>query len=237
VPLLQLPFETAEDGRSAAFFLVGEEGESRISLPALPVTGATAVCRVYVYPLLVTPDPNCNTGVLGYDAMPGALIDLGIPECLFGYEVTGATVTDAAVNAIEVKDLSFVMPASAVRVTLTVEKIRYRVIFRANGIVISDLEYGYGDAILIPDAPTKDAEGNTVYSFASWSSEVPTHATGEAREMIFDAIFTAQEKDIDYDTGHNNNLLAEVILPVVGGCLLLVGGAIALTVILRKRRR
>ena len=121
--------------------------------------------------------------------------------------------------------------------TLKVEQIRYRVIFRVDGVVVFEREYGYGEAILLPDAPTKAAEGNTVYSFASWNGEVPTHATGQTREMIFDAIFTAQEKDIDYDTGHNNNLLAEVILPVVGGCLLLVGGVITLIVILRKRRR
>ncbi len=235
-PVLHLPFATAADGKTTAFFLSSDGEETRIEQDLLPVTAATVIRCTYVYPLTVAPDPNCNTLSLGYDAVPGEVISLRLP-CLFGYEVTGADVTDADGNVIALNNLSFVMPASAVAVTLHVEKIEYRVIFRSEGKVLSDTLYSYGEAIKIPPAPQKSAEGETVYTFISWGSEVPTHATGDVRELVFDAVFSAQIKDIDYDTGHNNNLLAEVILPVAFGCLLLVGGAITAIVIVRRRRR
>lgn len=235
-PTLYLPFAEEADGRCAAFHLIDGEETTRIETEYFPVKDGVTVRRTYVYPLLVTPDANCNTGALGYDAVPGTRLSLCLP-CLFGYEVTGATVTDAEGNALPLDGLSFTMPASAVRVTLSVEKIRYRVVFRCEGVVLSDTEYAYGDEIVLPPTPQKPDEGDTVYTFVSWGSEVPTHATGEVREMIFDAVFSAQVKDIDYDTGHNNNLLAEVILPVIGAVLLVIGGVIAVIVTVRRRRR
>lgn len=235
-PTVYLPFAAEADGRYAAFHRIEGERETRIESEYLPVDGGITVRRTYVYPLNVIPNANCNTGALGYDAVPGETVSLNLP-CLFGYEVTGATVTDAAGNTIPLDGLSFTMPESAVRVTLSVEKIRYRVIFRCEGAVLLDTEYAYGDAIVLPPVPQKPDAGENVYTFVSWGAEVPTHATGEMREMIFDAVFSAQVKDIDYDTGHNNNLLAEMILPVAGAVLLVIGGVIAVIVILRRRRR
>lgn len=235
-PVLHLPFVVEEDGRTAAFYLEKGEEETRIEMEYLNVTGPAVIRRIWVYPLSVLPDVNCNTGAAGYDAPAGTLISLKLP-CLFGYEVTGATVTDADGNEMTLTDLSFVMPSSPVRVTLRVEKMVYRVVFRVDGVVLTDTEYAFGDEIAVPDAPQKPADDNTVYTFVSWGAEVPTHATGDARELIFDAVFSAQIKNIDYDTGHNNNLLAQVILPVILGAMLLVGATVTLVVILRRRRK
>ena len=116
------------------------------------------------------------------------------------------------------------------------ERIVYRVTFLVGGEVWDYAEYFAGDEIVLPENPPKRTEGEFTYTFTGWGN-VPVLATGDEEDLVFEAAFAQSQIIDDYDTGHNNNLLAEVILPVVGGCLLLVGGAIALIVRLRKRRR
>ena len=236
LPVLHLPFAVEEDGKTAAFYLDDGETLGRVDMEYLSVSGAVVIRHCWVYPLSVLPDANCNTGALGYDAPAGATLSLRLP-CLLGYEVTGATVTDAEGNEIVLTDLSFVMPQSPVQVTLRVEKIVYRVIFRSEGAVLSDVVYAYGDEIVLPETPQKTADEGAVYTFVSWGADVPTHATGEVRELTFDAVFFTPVKDVDYDTGHNNNLLAEVFLPVALGVILLVGVTITVLVKVRRRRK
>ena len=110
-------------------------------------------------------------------------------------------------------------------------------IFRCEGEILSDHTYRYGEQIIPPDDPTKVSDERISYTFISWSAPVPTHAGGDARELIFDAVFAEQVKNIDYDTGHNNNLLAEVILPTALLVTLTVAAATVAVILMLRRKK
>ncbi len=235
--LLYLPYREYEDGKMTAFFLVdGKETETRILQKSVALSQKTVIKERFAYPMNVEHNPLCNTMALGWDALIGERVSLKT-ECEYGYEIADVKVTDAEGNEIEVKDLSFVMPECPVNVVFDIQPIVYRVIFRSEGNVISDRTYGFGEKPEIPDAPTKESDGEFIYNFLNWGAEIPAMLTGEERELIFEAQFSREKEDIDYETGNNNNLLFEVVLPVALAVIVVLGTGITVLCILRKRKK
>ncbi|MBE6588762.1 MAG: hypothetical protein E7643_01160, partial [Ruminococcaceae bacterium] len=234
---LQLPYREFEDGKTTAFYRVDEAGvRTRIEQTAISVSEGVSVLRAYSYPMRVKDNPLCNTMSLGWDALIGETVSLDL-VCEHGYEITGVSVTDAAGNALPIKDLSFVMPESGVDVVLTVEPILYHVVFRSEGKVLLEKTYAYGEQLQLPKTPVKEGDETYLYTFLSWGREVPVYLTGEERELVFEAQFSKEVRNIDYETGHNNNLLLEVVLPCVLGGMLLLGTGLTVLLLLRRRRR
>ena len=126
------------------------------------------------------------------------------------------------------------MPASAVHVVLEVERIVYRVTFLVNGEVWSYAEYFAGDEIVLPDDPPKRTEGDYTYTFTGWGN-VPVIVTGDEENLVFEASFAQSQIIDDYDTGHNNDVVVTVILPIVGGVLVLLVAFLITRRIIRKK--
>ncbi|MBQ7336565.1 MAG: hypothetical protein IJW92_08860 [Clostridia bacterium] len=179
----------------------------------------------------------CNVAMMTPSAVAGERISLKL-TCLFGYEVSGAVVqTEDGTQIAVAEDLTFVMPDAPVTVTLTVTPIVYRVTFMVGGEVWSYAEYALGDAIVLPQDPEKEAEEGYVYTFAGWGT-VPAIASGVERDLVYEAVFVKSSSNVNYDTGHNNNLLFDLILPcVIAVFVLLIVGVVALIVWRRYRRR
>jgi hypothetical protein len=166
-------------------------------------------------------------------AIAGEWISIDL-DCNYGYKVVGATIETNDGQTITVTGVSFQMPASVATLTLQVEKIVYRVTFMVDGKVWNTAEYYMGDAIILPEDPTKQAEDGYAYAFGGWG-EGPALATGENEELVFEASFDKVQIISDYETGHNNNVLVTVVLPCVGAAVALLVAFLILNRVVRKK--
>lgn len=145
------------------------------------------------YYLRHEPVETCNTTSLPLRALAGAWIDLSVISCVKGYEITGAVLTYADGREETVSATGFTMPAESVSMKLCVEQIVYRVSFVVDGVVIDTKEYFLGDAIVVPEDPTLGKDDGFVYSFIGWSPNVNDLATGEERDIVYQAQFKAAQ--------------------------------------------
>lgn len=177
---------------------------------------------------------SCNVTKIPVKAEVGAVIDLRVP-CDPGYEVSQARVRTQDGTEILVENLTFVMPDADVTVELQITRIVYTVIFRVDGQVVLQKEYGLGATIELPATPQKPSDAQSDYTFKAWNPE-PLTAIGDTRTMYFDAIFEASPviKGNPYHSGRNNNFTLTVLFPIAA--VLLVGGITAI-VVLRKRKK
>ena len=96
--------------------------------------------------------------------------------------------------------------------TYTAEAVEYTVKFvNEDGTLISEETYKYGDTVVVPADPTKEADENYTYTFAGWTPEVAQTVTGNAtytaqytateiEEPVQGAI-TGQPEDVSVKTG------------------------------------
>lgn len=234
---LYLPYYEFEDGKTTAFFLRDVNGnETRLEQKSIAVSSGVTVRRAYSYPIRVEYNELCNTMSVPWDALIGSKVTLDV-TCEIGYRITKITVTDAKGDPVPMDGYSFVMPESTVDVSFSVEPIVYHVVFRSEGKVLLDKTYAYGEKPEIPPIPQKAGDEQYVYSFVSWGASVPVLLTGDEYELVYEAQFSRADRDIDYDTGNNNNLLVELVLPCVLGGILLIGTAVTVLLILRRRKK
>ncbi len=233
--VITLPYERLED-RETVFLVMGEDGWERWEERTIRVKGSAEIRQVYSYAISVAPNKQCNTLSMQEQAVAGDRVSLKL-KCVFGYEVSGATVLDANGKEIPVdKDLTFVMPEGAVSITLDVTQIKYTVTFIVDGKVVSSAEYALNEEIKIPDAPTLPPHDGYIYTFISWG-DVPAVAVGSERDLVFEAQFSRAPEYVEYRLEGGGSVLFEVILPLVGvGILLLIAGLITWRV-LRKRKK
>jgi hypothetical protein len=190
----------------------------------------SARCR-FAYSVRPQASEFCNVAQMVNKAIVGEWVSLDL-NCVYGYKIVGAKVTDANGAEIPLTGLSFQMPASTVSVVLQIEQIVYNVTFIVDGTVWHSAQYHAGDEILLPENPTKAAEGDYTYTFTGWGN-VPALATGENTDMVFEASWVKSQLVSDYDSGHNNNVLFGVVLPCVLAAVVLV----IVFFILRKKAR
>ncbi len=232
VTLPQERFENCE----TVFFAYDKEGWKRLEDGVLHVTGSVKLRRALAYDLSIAPHQQCNTVSMQPNAVAGDRVSLKL-KCVFGYEVSGATVLDADGNAIPVdKDMTFIMPKSPVSITLNVTAIQYTVTFVVDGKVVSRAEYALNEAIKLPDDPTLTKNDGYVYSFVSWG-DVPAVAAGEVRDMVFEAQFSRAQENVDYDTELGGSMLFDVYLPLAGVLILLLVAGFITWRVLKKRKK
>lgn len=234
LPQVTVQFEhIQEDIRETVFEVQSDNDWLRLDDATYVANGAfVARCR-YAYNMLPEPNKFCNVTPLYDKAVPGDWISLKL-NCVYGYKVVGATVTDADGNEIPLEGLSFQMPASVVNIVLEVERIVYRVTFLVNGEVWHSAEYFAGDELILPEEPPKRIEGEYAYTFIGWGN-VPAIVMGEEEELVFEASFAESKIVNDYDTGNNNNVLVTVVLPIVGAVVVLLIAFLILWRIVRKK--
>lgn len=222
-----------EHGKETVFDVKTKDGWVRLPDRTYVANGSFEVRCQYAYSIIPTANKFCNVMQMTSKAVPGEQISLKL-NCIYGYKVTGATVTDAEGNEIPVEGLSFQMPASVVNVVLEVERIVYRVTFLVDGEVWHYAEYFAGDEIVLPENPPKRTEGDYTFTFTGWG-DVPAIVMGEDEELVFEASFSQALIIDDYDTGHNNDVVFTIILPIAGAVLVLVIAFLIVNRVVRKK--
>ena len=234
LPQFSIVFASVEESnRESVFELQTENGWERLPKAAYTANGPFVVRTMYAYYVIPAANKLCNVTQLATQAVEGDWVSLDI-NCVYGYKVVGARVTDDEGNEIAVTELSFQMPASAVHIVLEVERIVYRVTFMVNGEVWDYAEYFAGDEIRLPEEPPKRVEGDITYTFTGWGN-VPVIVTGDDEDLVFEAAFAQSQIIDDYDTGHNNDVVFTIVLPIVGGVLVLVIAFLIVNRIIRKK--
>ena len=234
LPQFSIQFEGVKgNDRETVFEVRTQDGWARLPDSTYVAKGAFEARCQYAYSIIPVANKFCNVMQMTSKAVPGDWVSLKL-NCVYGYKVTGATVTDAEGNEIAVESLSFQMPASVVNVVLEVELIVYRVTFLVNGEVWHQAEYFAGDEIVLPENPPKRTEGDYTYTFTGWG-DVPAIVMGEDEELVFEASFSQALIIDDYDTGHNNDVVFTIILPIVGAVLVLVIAFLIANRIVRKK--
>ncbi len=226
---------SAGDGENASVYYVkSAQGATRVEGDRVLLAGSAEWTRVPTYDVELAPSSLYDMSALTSSAPLGEVVSLKI-RCQYGYEVVGATVLMADGTAVEVReDLTFVMPDGAVSVSLEVAQIRYSVTFIVEGEVFHSAEYLLGEEILVPNDPTLPAKDGYSYTFTGWG-DVPAIANGEERVLVFHASFVRAAQNVDYSTGHNNNMLIEVYLPIAAVVLVLLIAGLTAWRIKRKR--
>ena len=231
---LPIPLTVGTADRESGLYLF-LNGEWQRAEGSQTLTGGFSLRVCETHSISVDPTENCYISELATKAEAGSLVNLRI-GCTFGYHVASARVTKANGEAVEVRDLCFVMPAEAVFVELTVVKTVYRVTFTVDGVVIAQGEYALGEDIEFPETPQKESDDLYDYTFAGWSNEL-TVAMGDDHAPVFEAIFTATERNIAdpfLSDGGSEWLLVTLL---VVGIVLLVGGSVGAFFYCRRRKR
>ena len=235
-PLPQIDVQFAyskENGRETVFEVQIADGWFRLEGDTYVVNGSFVARCKYAYSIIPEANKFCNVTQMSNQAVVGDWVSLNL-NCVFGYKVVGATVTDAEGNVISLTGLSFQMPASVVNVVLKVERIVYRVTFLVDGEVWHYAEYFAGDEIVLPEEPPKRTEGDYAYTFIGWG-DVPAVIMGEAEELVFEASFAQSTIVDDYNTGNNNNVVFTIVLPIAAVVLVLLIIFLILLRIVRKK--
>lgn len=212
-----------DDGSSVIFYAQNHDSVSKLEDTVQIVGGKTLYAR-NAYTVSVTPIQDCDIASLPTRAEAGQTISLKL-TCAYGYEVSGAIVTTEDGRQIAVNDLCFVMPKEAVKITLITSKIVYNVTFVVNGELYHSAEYGLGEAILLPTAPSMPADAQYSYTFRGWSGW-PSEgdiAAGENRDIVYTAEFSKVSLlgEDPYKMAGNSNRLLTIGLPIIGGVALL----------------
>jgi hypothetical protein len=196
--------------------------------------GLTSVLFREEYFLRVDGAPNCDPFSIPSRVVAGETVDLGKTTCFYGYEIVGVTVTLADGTVLATENGVFVMPESAISVKISTERIVYHIEFIVNGNVISSYDRFLGELIDFPENPTLPAEGDWIYTFVGWSSNLKA-AYGDNRSIVYEAKFTrSNPTENNVHSTRNNNMLLTVYLPILGGVLVLF---VASFILIRYFRR
>lgn len=228
-------YPKAGDGQRILFSLEQGTALQPLSSTTHTVSGTRfRLIAAWTYSVTAEGSNNCNIYALPSGIAAGETVSLRLP-CESGYEVAFATVIGADGTVIPVSsDLTFVMPQQAVHVSLQTQKTLYHVTFVVNGVVISEAYYELGQSIVYPQEPESIPRGDYLDVFVGWSRQ-NTIAAGDETELCFEATFNSTfQGDNPYASGHNNNKLFEVVLPIFGA---VAGILIAVLVFLRVRKK
>ena len=115
-----------------------------------------------------------------------------------------------------IKGNSFVMPEGDVLVGLELEDILYTVTFMSDGMILSQMQYKYGDTVDVPRNPVKQNDGTYSYTFSGWSEEI-TVVTGD---VTYEAQFDSELLPDDGDDGVNKYAILLTIIIIVFAILI-----------------
>lgn len=192
--------------------------------------------------LRFVPNSFCNTLTLPVKAPSGMMIDLSRVGCVYGYEVTGATLIFSDGSTEKISKTRFAMPLDAVSVELTVERIVYRYTFVVNGKTVATQTYFRGEEILLPSEPTLELDDGYIYSFVRWVPDQSypyypylTLADGASRDVVVTAEFIkSMEMNEEKMEQVEENVVVKRIVLVASIALSVIAVAVLLIVFRKK---
>lgn len=228
---------TLAQGRYATICRVLSSG-STVELPTsyrdgsvfagIPASGVFLLRELF--PISVGTQQNGAVATDGYTAAAGMTVPLRILPAT-GYRLLSVhIVCNDTGEAVPFDGTSFLMPRGAVTITAYFEKAVYTVQFISNGKVISTQSLTYGQAPALPPDPS-DPDG--AFLFSGWSPAVVFTVTADA---VYEAQYVPRSTDRAYGSGHDNNRLFTLYLPIAGAAVLLTGG-ICVGYRLRKKQK
>lgn len=185
------------DDTKTHLFRIDGEGkgvETRVNISGDAIVFAMTSGYTYeIYPLfVVTILESDGISAINPDAnlvKPNQKVTLALGELSAGRTFEYLYVLDAEGNSVEVSpEGSFKMPQSDVVVGAVCGYLEYTVTFKADGKIISEREYRYGDTVEAPSMAYKSPDGEYSYIFIGWDREI-LPVTGNAEYI---ALFAAE---------------------------------------------
>ena len=237
---LQIPSQLTmlenEEGGTYVGYLLFDADEWVTVEDGTSLEGEFSIRVKNVFKMDVVSNEPCNLSRLPVFFEADAEVDLSLIGCVFGYEITSATLVLEDGSRLPVDAMRFVMPNAALTVELTISKIIYNVSFTVDGVVIHTEEVDMGEEIIPPANPTKATDDKFSYKFAGWSPE-PSIAFGEERDLVFEATFSTTPVGTPFvgDRSQFIKLLTTVIC--IAAAVLAVIVALIVFLCIRKRKK
>ena len=179
---------------------------------------------------------KCENGVLATDkveALAGETVKVSLTFA-DSYEIVFLKVV-GAVSGTEYTlsdDGSFVMPEEDIVVSAEVKLKEYTIQFVVDGVVISEEKYHKGETVTLPADPTKENDGEKVYTFIGWTPAV----TIVSEDAVYIAEFSEADLGVERpDVNTDKTRYYTIIAIAVVGVLLVVAGITTAVVLTVKR--
>ena len=182
---------------------------------------------------------KCENGVLSTDkvsALAGETVKVSL-SFSDSYEVVYIQVVGALTgHEYELsEDGTFTMPEEDISVHAMVKPREYTVKFVVDGVVISEEKYQKGATVTLPAEPTKESDGEKVYTFIGWSPAV----TIVSEDAVYTAEFSeadlgVERPDVNTDKTRYYTIIA---IAVVGILLVVVGIPTAIVLVVKHNKK
>ena len=163
------------------------------------ISSGQTVQTVKKYAVSVAPSEFGSYTVSEEKAEAGTKIQLEAEMIRRGYFAKEFKVTsrlDGTPVLVDTQTMTFVMPVGGADVEVVYEQQTYKVTFVSDGEVVSEKYYYFGDTVEPPEAPTKEQEGNIIYTFAGWTPEIVAVEADAEYTAIFTESKLADESEM-----------------------------------------
>lgn len=133
------------------------------------------------------------------------------------------------------EDGSFDMPEENVTVSAELKLREFTVIFEVDGVIISEEIYHKGDKVTVPADPTKEGEGDKVYTFIGWSPVI----TAVTEDVTYVAEFKESVKSTGnpYFEDEKGTFYLRVVLVIIAVLLIFVGTPVAIVLVRKNKKK
>lgn len=133
------------------------------------------------------------------------------------------------------EDNSFAMPEENVTVFAELKLREFTVIFEVDGVVISEQIYHKGDKVIVPEDPSKEGEGEKIYTFIGWTPVI----TAVTEDVTYVAEFKESIKSTEnpYFQDEKGTFYLRVALVIVAAVLLVVGTPVTIVLVVKNKKK
>lgn len=182
---------------------------------------------------------ECKNGVLSADKVITVAGDK--VKVSLSYTDSYETVSLKVVGADSGKEYTldedgcFEMPEENVTVSAELKLREFTVKFEVDGVVISEKIYHKGDKVTAPADPTKEGEGDKIYTFIGWSPVI----TAVSEDVTYVAEFKESTKSSGnpYFEDEKGTFFLRVTLVIIAAILIVVGTPIAIVIVIRNKKK